>query len=149
MNEINFYKIKNVKKSEIREVLKEANQCIDDNNFEFNSAHNKNISFKAENSFSNNDLLRIFRNVEIRDFCHVEMDSKYPTEKLYCFKLYREFSRDLEVVIKAICEEEVLIKFKLRDYANKRLFIMTIHYPDSTKESWTYIWKKDKNIEVN
>lgn len=141
MNKLNFFKIKDVRKSEVREVLKESIQYIDDNNFEFNSSHPKNKTFKAENDFSNNDLLTIFRNVELTDFCHIEIDSAYPTEKLYCFKLYREYSDDLDVVLKAICEEEVLIKFKFRERANNKLFIMTIHYPDPTKDPWTYIWK--------
>lgn len=143
MNHINFYKIKDVKKSEIRNVLKEAYYCIDDNNFEFNSSHRDNKTFKVENGFSNNDLLTIFKSVELTDFCHVETDSTYPTEKLYCFKIYRKYSDDLDIVLKAICEEEVLIKFKLREHANKKLFIMTIHYPDPDKGPWTYIWKEN------
>lgn len=135
--------MKNAKKSEIKKVLQEATKCIDDNNFEFNSSHPGNKTFKVENGFSNNDLLEVFRNVDFVDFCHIEMDSAYPTEKLYCFKLYREYSDKLADILKAICEEEVLIKFKFREHADKKLFIMTIHYPDPKKEPWTYIWKKN------
>lgn len=143
MNQINLYTNKKIAKSKVRDALKEANKCIDDNNFELNSSHPANKTFKVENGFSNNHLLEIFKSIEITDFCHAEIDSALPTEILYCFKLYREFSEDLKSVLKVICEEEVMMKFKLREYSDKKLFIMTIHYPDPTKDPWTYIWKEN------
>lgn len=48
MNEINLYTNKRIAKSKVRDALKEANRCIDDNNFELNSSHPGNKTFKAE-----------------------------------------------------------------------------------------------------
>lgn len=87
MNFYELFKNKNVKKNQIRDVLSEAFQCIDDNNFEFNSKHKANTEFRVENDFmENDDLIHIFRQVTVDDFCHIEVDSKIPDDRLYCFK---------------------------------------------------------------
>lgn len=46
-------------------------------------------------------------------------------------------------ILERIAEEEVLIKFKFREEAGKKLFIMTIHYPDDTKDPWTWVWREN------
>lgn len=144
MNESAFFNNKNVKQNQIRDVLFEAFQCIDDNNFEFNSSHKANTEFRVENDFSNDDLLYIFKQVTVSDFCHIEIDTKYPDERLYCFKLYFKYADVSEDdILSVIAEEEILVKFKFREHAGKKLFIMTIHYPDENKEPWTWIWKEN------
>ena len=80
----------------------------------------------------NDDLIHIFRQVTVDDFCHIEVDSKIPDDRLYCFKLFFKYADIMDDdILERIAEEEVLIKFNSekkqeRNYLLWRYIILMI-----------------------
>lgn len=137
-----FYKIKNnIRKGDIVKILNKAFIYLDDNNYEYNSAHQGNKDFKVENDIALEEIPTIVKSLQVNDFCHKEIDREYPVETLYCFKLFIEENENLNDTLIKICDEEILVKFKFRETTKGDLFIMSLHYPNPEKEPWTWIWR--------
>lgn len=140
------YRNKVVSKDEVGEALskcgelleKKINQQSELNIVDYLEGHKKNTEFKRRNGFKNSDILELALEV-VNDedtlyyFCHKERDSKDPKNPMYCFKLNFEH-----------IDGEVLFKFKFRYKEDgEQVFIMSFHYPDSSKEDWVHLWIKD------
>lgn len=105
-------------------------------------------SHKANRHFANQtnikklpDAISIVKQLKTKDFCHYEIDGKYPNDKLYCFKLIKNEIDNMDDIE---FEDDILIKFKFRpdETEPSSLYLMSLHYPDHSKESWTYLFRQ-------
>ncbi|MDU2121904.1 MAG: hypothetical protein E7E64_05155 [Clostridium celatum] len=93
-----------------------------------------------------NNILKLFKDLEVNNFCHSEIDSSYPSDKLYCFKkeidlgnridIYKDILYDANVS----SSSEVLLKFKFKYSSECTVFTMSYHFPTNGKEEWTYLF---------
>jgi hypothetical protein len=141
------WKGKDIEKEEVDNALKKATYLIekrlnsDCNAVDYLAAHKANKEFKNENGLTNEQILDISLEISRNEdtlyrFCHKELDSHDSTWSMYCFKLQLELSEDIP--------EEVLFKFRFRTTKDgEQIFIMSLHYPDMSKEPWEYIWSRE------
>lgn len=158
---MNNYKREDISEDEVQEVLNIANEFFTkelvlqdlkkefpDKNLPNNyfvdrrlGKHEANVRFATANNINDESAIKLVQNLEVKHFCHYEIDSKDKKSRLYCFKLPKDIYVNEEG--QAYFSDDILVKFKFRpnEINTTNLYLMSLHYPDHSKPDWTYLYK--------
>lgn len=103
------------------------------------------ISGLKSNSYDETkfNILNLFINLTVDDFCHSEEDSAYPGEYLYCFKITVDYSKEAMMYedqlkkFNVATTQELYLKFKFKHIPECIIFTMSYHFPTTGLATWS------------
>lgn len=153
-------KFKNHSEEEVENILSILKSILDEQlanpelfKVQLNPGNTRNKLFLMVSGLSNgtvqeikNNIIKLFKDLEVNNFCHSEIDSSYPSDKLFCLKKQIDLGNRIDIY-KDILDDanvsstsEVLLKFKFKYSSERIVFAMSYHFPTEGKEEWTYLF---------
>ena len=162
MPNTNIYKNLNHTEEEIDAVLSMMRKTFDEHlsnsnqpKVQLNQRNKRNILFLTVSEIRQlspkeieEEIIKLFKGLEVNNFCHSEQDSLIRTDTLYCFRREINLGERVETHKNLIEQKnvastsELLLKFKFKHTPDCIVFTMSYHFPTKGKDEWIYLFGK-------